>query len=127
MALARVLAQRDLPHVSHMRGYEDKAGAAMAELVRVAQASGVATHVSHYHGPADELIGYIEDAHAAGLDVTFDSYPYLRGCSILSMVSLPTWLPIADPDATVEMLQDPDVVARLKADHFPGLADLWGA
>lgn len=126
VALARVLAERGLPHVSHMRGYEDKAGTAMAELVRVARASGVATHVSHYHGPAAELIGYVEDARAAGLDVTFDSYPYLRGCSILSMVSLPTWLPIADPDATVAMLQDPDVVARLKAEHFPGLADLWG-
>ncbi|KRD47731.1 N-acyl-D-aspartate/D-glutamate deacylase [Oerskovia sp. Root918] len=125
VALTRVLAEHDLPHVSHMRGYEDKAGTAMAELVRVARASGVATHVSHYHGPADELIGYVEDAHAAGLDVTFDSYPYLRGCSILSMVSLPTWLPVADPDATVAMLQDPDVVARLRAEHFPGLADLW--
>jgi N-acyl-D-amino-acid deacylase len=125
VALARVLAERGLPHVSHMRGYEDKAGTAMAELVRVARASGVTTHVTHYHGPADELVGYVEDAHATGLDVTFDSYPYLRGCSILSMVSLPTWLPIADPDATVAMLQDPDVVARLRAEHFPGLADLW--
>jgi len=90
VALARVLAERGLPHVSHMRGYGDKAGTAMAELVRVARASGVATHVSHYHGPAAELIGYVEDARAAGLDVTFDSYPYLRGCSILSVVSLPT-------------------------------------
>ncbi|RXR26773.1 D-aminoacylase [Oerskovia turbata] len=125
IALARVLAERDLPHVSHMRGYEDKAGTAIAELVRIARASGVATHVSHYHGPAAELVGYVEDAHAAGLDVTFDSYPYLRGCSILSMVSLPTWLPIADPDATVAMLQDPGVVACLKAEHFPRLTDLW--
>lgn len=125
VALARVLAEQGLPHVSHMRGYEDKAGTAMAELVRIAHASGVATHVSHYHGPAAELVGYVEDAHAAGLDVTFDSYPYLRGASILSMVSLPTWLPIADPDTTVAMLQDPDVVARLRAEHFPGLADLW--
>ncbi len=125
VALTRVLAEQGLPHVSHMRGYEDKAGSAMAELVRVARASGVATHVSHYHGPADELVGYVEDARAAGLDVTFDSYPYLRGCSILSMVSLPTWLPIADPDATVAMLQDADVVARLRAEHFPGLTDLW--
>ena len=125
VALSRVLAERGLPHVSHMRGYEAKAGTAMAELVRVARASGVATHVSHYHGPAAELVGYVEDAHAAGLDVTFDSYPYLRGCSILSMVALPTWLPIADPGATVAMLQDPAVVARLRTEHFPGLVDLW--
>ncbi|WP_086150855.1 amidohydrolase family protein [Cellulosimicrobium sp. KWT-B] len=125
VALARVLAARGVPHVSHMRGYEDRAGPAFAELVRVARASGVATHVSHYHGPAAELLGYVDDAHAAGLDVTFDSYPYLRGCSILSMVSLPTWLPIADVDATVAALADPAVLERLHREHFPHLADLW--
>ncbi|WP_251150401.1 amidohydrolase family protein [Cellulosimicrobium sp. Marseille-Q4280] len=125
VALARVVAARGLPHVSHMRGYEDRAGPAFAELVRIARAAGVATHVSHYHGPADELLGDVDHAHAAGLDVTFDSYPYLRGCSILSMVSLPTWLPIADPDATVAALRDPVVLDRLRREHFPALADLW--
>lgn len=125
VALARVAARRGLPHVSHMRGYEEKAGPAFAELVRIARASGVSTHVSHFHGPAAALTGYVNDALAGGLDVTFDSYPYLRGCSILSMVSLPTWLPIADPDAAVAMLRDPAVLARLHAEHFPGLVDLW--
>ncbi|WP_264030006.1 N-acyl-D-amino-acid deacylase family protein [Cellulosimicrobium sp. SH8] len=125
VALTSVLAARGLPHVSHMRGYEDKAGPAFAELVRVARTSGVATHVSHYHGPAAELLGYVDDAHAQGLDVTFDSYPYLRGCSILSMVSLPTWLPIADVDATVAALTDPAVLDRLHREHFPTLTDLW--
>ncbi|WP_265521766.1 N-acyl-D-amino-acid deacylase family protein, partial [Oerskovia flava] len=125
VTLARVVAERSLPHVSHMRGYEEKAGPAFAELVRVARASGVATHVSHYHGPAAELAGYVDEARACGLDVTFDSYPYLRGCSILSMVALPTWLPIAEPDATLAALSDPAVLARLHREHFPGLADLW--
>ncbi|MFD4993377.1 amidohydrolase family protein [Cellulosimicrobium cellulans] len=125
VALTSTLAARGLPHVSHMRGYEDKAGPAFAELVRVARASGVPTHVSHYHGPAAELLGYVDDAHAQGLDVTFDSYPYLRGCSILSMVSLPTWLPIADVDATVAALTDPAVLDRLHREHFPALTDLW--
>lgn len=125
VALARVLAARGLPHVSHMRGYEDKAGPAMAELVSIAAETGVATHVSHYHGPAAELAGYVDDARASGLDLTFDSYPYLRGASILSMVALPTWLPIADPDKTVAALRDPAVVARLHAEHLPGLVDLW--
>jgi len=126
VALARVCAGRGVPHVSHMRGYEEKAGRAFAELVRIARASGVATHVSHYHGPAEELAGYVDDARASGLDVTFDSYPYLRGSSILSMVTLPTWLPIAEPDRTVALLEDPAVRERLRTEHFPGLADLWG-
>ena len=125
VALARVCAARGVPHVSHMRGYEEKAGRAFAELVRVARASGVATHVSHYHGPAEELAGYVDAARASGLDVTFDSYPYLRGSSILSMVTLPTWLPIAEPERTVALLRDPAVRERLRTEHFPGLAGLW--
>lgn len=125
VALARALAGRGLPHVSHMRGYEDRAGAAMAELVSIAAETGVATHVSHYHGPAAELAGYVDDALASGLDVSFDSYPYLRGASILSMVALPTWLPIADPERTVAALRDPAVLARLRTEHLPGLVDLW--
>ena len=126
LALTGLLAERGLPHVSHMRGYEDKAGAAMAELMDLARSTGVATHVSHYHGPAAELAGYVDAAHAEGLDVTFDSYPYLRGCSILSMVALPTWLPIADPARTVALLRDDAILARLRTEHFPALADLWG-
>ncbi|RPF22417.1 family 20 glycosylhydrolase [Myceligenerans xiligouense] len=125
VTLAEVVAKRGLPHVSHMRGYEDKAGDAFAELVRVARASGAATHVSHYHGPAAELAGYVDEARAEGLDVTFDSYPYLRGCSILAMVSLPSWLPLADPEATAAALRDPAVVARLRREHFPALAEVW--
>lgn len=124
VALASVVAARGLPHVSHMRGYEERAGGAFAELTRIARASGVATHVSHFHGPAAELAGLVDDARSGGLDVTFDSYPYLRGCSILSMVALPVWLPVADGDATVRALRDPSVVERLRL-HFAGLADLW--
>lgn len=125
IALARVCAQRGVPHVSHMRGYEEKAPAAFGELVRIARASGVATHVAHYHGPADVLGAQLDAALAEGLDVTFDSYPYLRGSSILSMVALPTWLPIAEPDATVALLRDSATLERL-SEHFAGIADLWG-
>ncbi|PJI94194.1 N-acyl-D-amino-acid deacylase family protein [Luteimicrobium subarcticum] len=126
VALARVCASRHVPHVSHMRGYEERAPRAFGELVRIARASGVATHVSHFHGPADVLTGLVDGAAAEGVDVTFDSYPYLRGSSILSMVALPTWLPIADPDRTVALLRDAAVRERLRTEHFPSLADLWG-
>lgn len=124
VALAKAVAARDLPHVSHMRGYEDQGVPALDELMRVARASDVATHVSHLHGPADELLEHIGAARAGGRDVTYDSYPYLRGCSILSMVTLPTWLPLADASATVDALRDPATARRLD-EHFAGLAHLW--
>lgn len=125
IALAKVLTTHELPHVSHMRGYEDKAGPAVAELVSIAKASGVATQISHFHGPAAELLGYLQAGQEQGVSLTFDSYPYLRGCSILSMIALPTWLPIADPDAAVRALRDPTVLTLLKTEHLNGLHDLW--
>ncbi len=125
VALARVTAARGLPHVSHMRGYESAAGSALAELVRIAEATGVATHVSHLHGPLDLIVPDLAAAHGRGLDVTFDSYPYLRGFSLLSMVGLPTWLPLADADACLTALRDPAVLTRLHAEHLDALADLW--
>lgn len=123
--LARVATARGLPHVSHMRGYDDEAGPAFAELADIARASGVSTHVSHYHGPALPLTGYLDRALTEGLDFTFDSYPYDRGCSILSMVALPTWLPLADAAATMATLADPVTLQRLRTGHLARLEHLW--
>ncbi|WP_448058987.1 N-acyl-D-amino-acid deacylase family protein [Cellulomonas hominis] len=125
VALCEVLARRGLPHSSHMRGYEDRADAAVAELVALARQTGVATHISHYHGPGERLAALVDDALADGLDLTFDSYPYLRGASILALLALPTWLPLADGDRVVAMLGDPLVLDRLRREELPARADVW--
>jgi N-acyl-D-amino-acid deacylase len=124
-ALCQLLAARGMPHVTHMRGYGAKAVPAVGELAALARTTGVATHIAHYHGPADELAPAIDALRAEGLHVTFDSYPYLRGASILALIALPTWLPLADPDQVVALLADPSVVDRLRSAEFPARADLW--
>ncbi|OZM79120.1 amidohydrolase family protein [Pseudonocardia sp. MH-G8] len=123
VALCRVVAGAGLPHVSHMRGYEAAVPAALAELVDIARSSGVATHVSHLHGPADVVEAALADAAAAGVDVTFDSYPYLRGCTILSMLTLPGWVPVAEPERALALLASPRRAEVLE--HLAGLTDLW--
>lgn len=123
--LCRPVAARGMPYVSHMRGYEAAAPAGVAEAVEIARSSGVAVHLSHYHGPAERLIGLVDEARADGIDLTFDSYPYLRGSTILAMVTLPPWLPAAEPDRTVAELGDPAVRGRLDAEWFADRAALW--
>jgi len=122
-ALCAPVAARGLPYVTHMRGYESAAPTGMAEVRAIAAASGVAAHVSHYHGPGEQLVALLDAARAEGLDVTFDSYPYLAGCSILAMVALPGWLASADPDAVADRLADPGVRRRLAAETDPALWD----
>jgi len=124
-ALTGELAARGLPHVSHMRGYELDAVAALAELAEVARGSGVATHVSHLHGPATPILAALAAMREEGLDVTFDSYPYLRGASILSMIAMPDWIPLAEPALALTRLRRAQVQQRLLTEHLPRLADVW--
>ncbi len=124
--LCRPVSARGLPYVTHMRGYEALAAQGVAEVRTIACAAGVAAHISHYHGPAAELLSLVDDSRAEGLDLTFDSYPYLRGSSILAMVVLPPWLPAGDPDRAVALLADPAVRERLDTEWFAGRAELWG-
>jgi N-acyl-D-amino-acid deacylase len=123
--LCAPLAEAGLPYVTHMRGYEAAAARAMAEVVEIASHSGAAAHVSHYHGPAEQLITLVDEARGDGTDLTFDSYPYVRGSTTLAMVTLPDWLPAADFDATLGALADPATARRLDQEWFAGRGDLW--
>ncbi|MGA8115137.1 MAG: amidohydrolase family protein [Actinocatenispora sp.] len=123
--LCRPAAARGLPYVTHMRGYEADAPRGVAEVREIARASGAAAHISHYHGPAEQLIALVDDSRAEGIDLTFDSYPYLRGSTILAMVVLPPWLPTADPERTVAALADDDTLSRLDTEWFGPRAEVW--
>src|SRR4051812_19958185 len=64
-------------YVTHMRGYGPKAPEGMSEVYEIARSSRVSAHVSHYNGPADLLLPLIDQGRALGLDLTYDTYPYL--------------------------------------------------
>ncbi len=107
-AMARPVAEVDGVHVSHMRhGYETAVPRGMAELAQIAQGSGVRTHVSHLHGPAAMIIPAL-DAFGDGLEVTFDAYPYRRGCTLMTMPLLPAALLGRGAEETLRVLRDPD-------------------
>jgi N-acyl-D-amino-acid deacylase len=54
-----------------------------------------------------------------GLDLTYDTYPYLAGSTILGMVALPAWVQEGGIEPTLERLADPKVRARLDHEWFP--------
>ena len=51
----------------------------------------------------------IDEGRALGLDLTYDTYPYLAGSTILGMVALPGWVQEGGIDPTVDRLRDPAV------------------
>jgi N-acyl-D-amino-acid deacylase len=119
--LCRSCAARDVPYVTHMRGYESAAASGLDEVARIARGSGAAVHVSHYHGPANMLIGLVDELRAGDVDLTFDSYPYTSGASILAMVALPPAIQADGPERTVDNLGE--MRASLIRDWFPAKAD----
>lgn len=122
-ALCEVVAAAGAVYVTHMRGYESAAPQGMAEVREIAERSGVAAHVSHYHGPARLLSGLVDRMLGDGIDVTFDSYPYVFGASILAMTALPPTLQDGGPDATLSRLADSHVRAELSRHWFPTKTD----
>jgi N-acyl-D-amino-acid deacylase len=119
-ALCEAVVEENGVYVTHMRGYGPLAPIGMREVVDIAQKTGVPAHISHYNGRAEVLLPMIDEARARGLDLTFDTYPYLAGSTILGMIALPPWVQEGGVDATVERLHDAAVRARLRSAWFAG-------
>ncbi len=117
-ALCEVIVPQNGVYVTHMRGYGPNAPTGMHEVYEIAKLSGVAGHVSHYNGPAEVMLPLMDQGLALGLDLTFDTYPYLAGSTILGMVALPAWVQEGGIEATVDRLGDAETRARLNAEWF---------
>ena len=124
-ALCEVVREAGGVHVSHIRGYEQDAPTGMAEFLQIGAGSGVRSHVSHFHGPAAVLLPEVAKAHAMGVDLTYDTYPYRRGNTILAMLALPKEIQAAAPSQTLLRLATPETRATLRRDWFPARAELF--
>jgi N-acyl-D-amino-acid deacylase len=123
IALCRAVARTGGIYVTHMRGgYETNAPLGIAEVTEIALSTGVSVHVSHYHGPAQLLVDLADGMAAQGVDMTFDSYPYRRGCTILAMPVLPPDVLMGTNPEVAARLGDPAIRSSLLENWFPALA-----
>ena len=113
-SLCEPVARSGGVYVSHMRGgYESNTAAGISEMVdisrRAAADAGAAlpVHVSHLHADADIVLAQLDALAAAGVDATFDAYPYIRGCTLLGMPLLPPEISALPVDEVVALLADP--------------------
>ncbi|MGH3728307.1 MAG: N-acyl-D-amino-acid deacylase family protein [Micromonosporaceae bacterium] len=120
VALCAVVAARGGYYCPHHRSYGRGALDAYAEQIEIARRSGVALHLAHAllnypvnQGRAGELIDLIDNAIAEGVDISFDSYPYLAGSSYLHAL-LPSWAQAGGHEATLRRLRDPSLRPRLR-------------
>ncbi|MFB7108031.1 amidohydrolase family protein [Streptomyces sp. NPDC056291] len=118
--LCRVVAAHGGYYCPHHRSYGAGALEAYAETVRLARAAGCPLHLAHAtmnfapnKGRAGELLALLDEALAAGADITLDTYPYTPGCTTL-VALLPSWAGEGGPEAVLGRLADEDTAERIR-------------
>ena len=100
------------------------------EALDIGRGSDVPVHITHFYhrttspGGASRMLDLVEGARESGLDVTFDSYPYNLSSTRLTIL-LPQWTHDGGPEKLTEVLRDPKIRAKLRADMGPR-ASSWG-
>ncbi|EGX59572.1 D-aminoacylase [Streptomyces zinciresistens K42] len=118
--LCRVVASYGGYYCPHHRSYGAGALAAYAEMVALTREAGCALHLAHAtmnfgvnEGRAPELLALLDEALAAGADISLDTYPYTPGCTTL-VALLPSWAGEGGPEAVLARLADDATAERIR-------------
>jgi N-acyl-D-amino-acid deacylase len=121
VALCREVARRDGVFVVHMRSESDRILEAVDEMIEVARGSGVHVHISHFKiagkdnwSLAARMLEKVAAAHAEGLRITADQYPYHAGSTMFGAI-LPPWAHSGGVERTLERLASPDERRKMRA------------
>lgn len=126
-ALGEVVAAAGGIYATHIRNETDQTAASLEEALEVSRSTGVPVHISHLKvagrrnwetGP--ELLQLLEDARAAGIDVTADVYPYTAASTSLHSL-LPPWTAEDGIEALFANLGDPSWRERVGRDLERGV------
>ena len=115
-AVAEVVAQYGGLISCHLRNYGRHPKEAVEEMVSVARVSGAPIHFSHFFDGER-----IDALRRNGVDVTFDAYPYMAGCTSV-LFYLPPRLQTGSPAQILARLADPRErdLCRGRSDGAPG-------
>jgi N-acyl-D-amino-acid deacylase len=133
--LARVAANAGGVYASHMRNEGTELEQAIAETIRVGDATGARVEISHLKvdspnrwGASEKALAMIDAAGAKGIEVTADQYAYTAASSTLG-IRFPVWALEGGEQKIAERLNDPATWQRIKKEMAEllaerGLADL---
>jgi N-acyl-D-amino-acid deacylase len=134
--VCKVVAEYNGLYITHVRSEADGLEAGYAEALDIGRAANVPVHTYHLKAAGQRnwhkmstLIATINQARAAGQDITCDMYPYVGAGTGLTSV-LPPWA--AAEGKLYENLRDPEMRAKIKAEalapsgDWEAMADLCG-
>jgi N-acyl-D-amino-acid deacylase len=103
------------------------------EAIEIGRRAGIPAHITHFYqrlstpGGATDMLRLVEQARDDGLDVTFDSYPYVYSSTRL-LIMFPDWAHDGGPRRLKEALRSPESRRRLRGEVRPrgdSWQDIW--
>jgi N-acyl-D-amino-acid deacylase len=127
IALAKVASQYGGLYASHMRSEGQSELAAIDEAMRIGREARLPVEIFHLKvsgktrwGTMPQVVGKIQAARDAGLDIAADMYPYTAGGTQLAS-ALPPWMADGGMTQLLQRLQDAAtrkrIVAEMAEDH----------
>jgi N-acyl-D-amino-acid deacylase len=110
--VCKVVAEYGGVHGSHLRGYGVGFRESAGELFATAEQAGVPVHMAHLAG-CRYFVPVLEEARRKGLDVSFDAYPYMAGCTHL-IYCFPAWVQHGTPAEVLARLADPALRDKIR-------------
>ena len=115
-------------YVSHIRNESEGVFDALDEALTIGKKAGVPVHISHLKvagqsvwGRSKELLEKIDQANEAGIETTFDVYPYTSGMTGLT-ACMPPWAFEGGVEKLITRLTDMEIRARIISDVENGIA-----
>ncbi|MDP2873158.1 MAG: D-aminoacylase [Bacillota bacterium] len=128
--LAKVAAEHGGIYATHIRGENDTLLEAVAEAIEIGRRACMPVEIAHFKamgrhmwGKSVDSLRMVEDARAAGIDVTCDQYPYNASATGLGAY-MPAWAHVGGAGEMKKRLQDPAARTRMKHDILSGV-DGW--
>jgi gamma-glutamyltranspeptidase len=135
--LGKVAAEFGVPYQSHVRDESDYSVGvvnAVEEVITVAREAGIPGVFTHAKVLGPNVWGFsqavahrIERARAEGVEVWADQYPYPASATGLSAALLPRWAQGGGQDSLMARFDDPEAMARIRAEMVENLARRGGA
>ena len=129
VALCEVAARHGGYYAAHMRVYAAQQMSAREETLEIGRRAGIPVQMSHnnvmhrrFWHLVPEMLDLLEQERAAGVDVTYDVYPYLAGMSHTDQL-MPGWAQEGGVDALLDRLRDPTIRQWIYDELAPG----WGS
>ncbi|MGH9740916.1 MAG: N-acyl-D-amino-acid deacylase family protein [Candidatus Acidiferrum sp.] len=130
IALAGESAKYGGIYATHMRNEGDGIMTALAEVVRIAREAHTSVEIFHLKagghpnwGRMPEIIKFIDDARASGLDISADTYAYTAWNNGLSAF-IPPWAHDGGNEKMLARLKDSAQRARIRKDML-GRSSAW--